>query len=180
MLTIDIESGELWDEANQVFIQREARTLRLEHSLVSLSKWESIHQIPFLDGKQRTPEQILSYVSCMSVDGDLPREVLLTLSRDQLGKIIEYIESQQTATTFSNLQQAQGRREIITSELIYYWLVTYNIPFEVEHWHLNRLFTLIRVCNVKSSKPKKMSKSELAAQYRTLNEQRRRQLGTSG
>lgn len=181
MLVLKLDGDEFFDEANQEFVNFPSRTLRFEHSLVSLSKWESIHQIPFLDGKTRTPDEIASYIECMFLDGELSEEDKIRMqTNENLSSIIQYIESKQSATTFGLMPQSRGRREIITSELIYYWMVAYNIPFECQTWHLNRLFSLIRICNVKQSKPKKMSRSELAAQTRSLNEQRRRELGTTG
>lgn len=181
MLVLKLSGDEFFDELKQEFVEYPAKTLCFEHSLVSLSKWESIHQVPFLDGKSRTPEEILSYVNCMLLDGELTDEDVLRLSSvDRLTEIIKYIESTQSATTFGIMPQTRGRGEIITSELIYYWMVAYSIPFECQTWHLNRLFSLIRICNVKQSKPKKMSRSELAAQARMLNEQRRRELGSNG
>jgi hypothetical protein len=180
MLSIKTNDKELWDEVNLVFIQLEGRVLRFEHSLASLSKWESIHKVPFLDGKTRTPEQILSYVHCMCLDEDATELDMMALDRDQLQEVITYIEVPQTATTFGRDNNRGGRRETITSELIYYWMGVYHIPFEAQTWHLSRLLTLIRIHNVKSGPTKKMPKSELAAQMRTLNEQRRREMGTTG
>jgi hypothetical protein len=116
----------------------------------------------------------------MIITADYPPEVLSRFSQDNFLKINEYIDSKQSATTFGEMPKYTGRRETITSELIYYWMVAFNIPFECEMWHLNRLFSLIRICNVKQSKPKKMSRSELAQRNRDLNAQRRARLGSSG
>jgi hypothetical protein len=181
MLLLKIYEDEFFDEEEEVFFSENEKVLRLEHSLVSMSKWESKYNIPFLGSDVKTAEQVYYYISCMSLDGSLDDNVLLNLSQRNLDSINEYIESPQSATTFGMLPEKQGRRgETITSELIYYWLVAFNIPFCVETWNLNRLFALIRICNIKNSDPKKMSRHEIASRNRQLNSQRRAQLGTSG
>jgi hypothetical protein len=154
----------------------------LEHSLISLSKWESIFEKPFLGPEPKTREEVLGYIKTMILTPDFPEDVLLKLSKSNFDEINAYIDSAQSATTFGVMpeQKHRSRGETITSELIYYWMVTFNIPFECESWHLNRLFSLIRICNLKNSKPKKMSRSELATRNRQLNEKRRAELGTSG
>jgi hypothetical protein len=111
---------------------------------------------------------------------DFPPEVLDRLSQANFDAINDYIGAKMTATWFAEEKNVPPNREIITAELIYYWMLTFNIPMECENWHLNRLFTLIRICNVKNSKPKKMSASEMAQRNRELNAQRRAQMGTQG
>lgn len=181
MLKLHIEQTEHYDEENKTFVMMGGRTLELEHSLLSLSKWESKHQKPFLSTDQKTTEEILDYIRCMILSPDVPSDVIKSLTQMHLDAINDYINSKESATTFGVMpEQNKGRGEVITSELIYYWMVAFNIPFEVETWHLNRLFSLIRVCNVKSQKPKKMSRHEIAQQNRALNEQRKKQFGTSG
>ena len=180
MLTIVVPGVELYDEAAEEFITRGDVTLNLEHSLISLSKWESIHEKPFLGKDEKTSEEILSYIECMCMTRNVPEEVFLRLSSINIEDINHYIDKKMTATWFNEPPGAPKTRSVITAELIYYWMVVFQIPFECEKWHLNRLFTLIRVCNVKQEKPKKMSRTEVAARNRELNAQRRKQMGTRG
>lgn len=161
------------------FIPILPQTIQLEHSLVSISKWESIHHKPFLGREEKTDAEIISYICCMSPDDSLDIRTVLSLSNDNVEQIVAYIEDSMTATTFYE-PNARPSREIITSEIIYYWMVTLNIPFECQHWHLNRLLTLIKVISMKNEPEKKMSQAELNARNRALNEERRRRLNTKG
>jgi hypothetical protein len=180
MLTIIVPGVEMFDEEKQEFVSVDDVTLTLEHSLVSLSKWESIYEKPFLGQDKKTVEEVLEYVKIMVLTSNVPEDVWKKLSEENIVKINEYIDAKMSATWFNDSPGAPKSREIITAELIYYWMITFQIPFECETWHLNRLFTLIRVCNTKQAKPKKMSRSEIAARNRELNAQRRQQLGTRG
>ena len=180
MLTIIVPGVEMFDEQTQEFITEGDVTLDLEHSLVSLSKWESIHEKPFLGKDEKTTNEVLDYIKCMTLTPEIPEEVFHKLSEGNIKEINNYIEAKMTATWFNDPPGAPASRDVITAELIYYWMVTFQIPFECETWHLNRLFTLIRVCNIKQAKPKKMSRSEIARRNRELNAQRRQQLGTTG
>jgi len=180
MLTLSVVGDEYYNEETEEFESHGDFTLELEHSLVSLSKWESIHNKPFLSERTKTPSEILSYVECMILSPVYSPDVLQQLSVANFDTINEYIESKQSATTFGTMPERKGRGEVITSELIYYWMVAYTIPFECEIWHLNRLFALIRICNIKNAPAKKMSRSEVARRNRDLNEQRKAQLGTTG
>ena len=180
MLTIVVPGVEMFDDLTQEFVTKDDVTLELEHSLVSLSKWEQIYEKPFLGKSEKTAEEVLGYIKAMTLTLEVPEEVFHKLSEDNLKAINAYLDAKMSATWFSEAPGAPPSRDVITSELIYYWMVTFQIPFECETWHLNRLFTLIRVCNIKQAKPKKMSRSEIAARNRELNAQRREQLGTKG
>lgn len=180
MLKITIPGDELFDEENNRFIKLESVTLELEHSLASLSKWESIWETPFLSGKNQTTEEILGYIKVMTLTPDVPDEVYERLTQANIQDINAYINAKMTATWF-NETGGKSNKETITSELIYYWMITLNIPFECEHWHLNRLFTLIKVCNEKNQPPKKtkMTRQDIASRSE-LNRRRREALGTKG
>lgn len=180
MLTIVIPATEMWDEAKEEFVYTKEQTLQLEHSLVSLSKWESKHHKPFLGKQEKTDEEILDYIRCMTINQHVDPDVYNHLSLENYNAINAYIEDPMTATWFSEDKTAKGSRETVTAELIYYWMVTYNIPVDFQKWHLNRLLTLIRVCNVKNSPPKKMSKREILERNAALNAARRKKLGTKG
>lgn len=180
MLTIIVEGKEFFDEATQTFSSIEDTTLYLEHSLLSLSKWESRYQKPFLTAGSKTKEETFGYFEAMVIDPNQDLDVLKWCSQADIDKIQRYIDSSQSATTFGVMPERRGPGEVITSELIYYWMVLFTIPFECQSWHLNRLFALIRICNIKSSKPKSMSKHEIAMRNRELNEQRKKELNTKG
>lgn len=180
MLKIVVPGVEMFDEQAQEFVSKDDVTLELEHSLVSLSKWESIYEKPFLGKEEKAVDEVLEYIKLMTLTPDVPEKVFLKLSEGNVTDINNYIEAKMTATWFNDAPGAPSSRDVITAELIYYWMITFQIPFECERWHLNRLFTLIRVCNIKQAKPKKMSRSELVARNRELNAQRRAQLGTKG
>lgn len=182
MLEIKVPKTEFFDEAAESFIQIPECTIHLEHSLLSLSKWESKWHKPFISNSKKNPhsqEELLDYIRCMTLEKNVRPEVFLALSSDNIATINSYIEDPMTATTISNSSRSSINREIITSELIYYWMISLGIPFECEKWHINRLITLIRVCSAKNN-PKKMSNRAILAQNRALNEARKKALGTKG
>lgn len=174
-------SNEGWDEENEVFVEPKKQALQLEHSLISLSKWESKWCKPFLSKGVKTDEEILDYIKFMTISSNVNPEVYNHLTLDNVRAINAYIDAPMTATTFSDDKTSKPNREIVTSELIYYWMIALQIPFEpCQKWHLNRLLTLIKVCNVKNSPPKKRSKKDIMSQNAALNAARRKQLNTKG
>lgn len=180
MLQITIPETEQWNEKTQEFITSEEQTIQLEHSLVSLSKWESKWNKAFLTKKDKTDEETIDYIKCMTLTKNVPDELYYCLSNDNIETINEYIKAPMTATYFSKHSSTSSRNELITSELIYYWMIALNIPFECQYWHLNRLITLIEVCSIKNQPPKKMSKRSIMSRNASLNAARRKQLHTKG
>ena len=180
MLQITIPAQELWDEAENEFINKKEVVLTLEHSLVSLSKWESKWCKAFLGKEDKNAEEILDYIKCMTLTQNVPDDVYLRLSQQNIDAIKKYIEGPHTATVIYEEPGAPKSHETITSELIYYWMVALNIPFECQKWHLNRLLTLIRVCNIKSKPPKKMSQRQIMSRNAALNAARRQRLNSKG
>lgn len=181
MLYITVPSTRLWNEATEEFAFVPETSLQLEHSLVSLSKWESKWCKPFLSDKtEKTDEQILDYIRCMTLTQNVNPLVYRCLSAENIRQINEYIAAPMTATTFSE-DKSKNSKEIVTSELIYYWMIALQIPFECQKWHINRLLTLIRVCNIKNAPPGKgKSKRELTSQYAAMNAARRKAHKTRG
>ncbi len=180
MLQITIPGGEMWDEVNEVFIYAGGQPLQLEHSLVSLSKWESKWFKPFLSQTPKSNEEITDYIRCMTLTQNVNPDVYNYLTDENVDRIQHYIDAPMTATTFSKDPSEKGGRATITAEIIYYWMITFNIPFECQKWHLNRLLTLIRVCDRKSRPGKKMSKREIMSRNAALNRQRRAMLKSKG
>ena len=180
MLKLIIEGDESFDDETQTFNKVDDVVIELEHSLISLSKWESKYQVPFLSSDEKTPEEIFGYLQAMIIIPDIDPSIIYKCSRANVLDIQEYIDSSQSATTFGSMPNRQGPGETITSELIYYWMVTFNIPFECESWHLNRLFSLIRICNIKNSDSPNMSRNEIAQRNQDLNAQRKAELKTTG
>lgn len=170
---------ESWDPNSQEFVYTKEQILDLEHSLVALSKWESKWCKAFLTKREKSDEEILDYIKFMTLTENVDPDVYNHLSRENVEDIRKYIESPMTATHISS-QGGQSSKETVTSELIYYWMITLNVPFECENWHLNRLLTLIKVCNAKNQPPKKTNSKALASKYAALNAARRKQLNSTG
>ena len=179
MLVITIPAMEMFNEETQEFFTLKEQTLQLEHSLVSLSKWESKWCKPFLSKSNKTFEETIDYIKCMTITQNVKDDVYSRLTRSNIEAINNYIDAPMTATTFYN-DNSKVNNETTTSELIYYWMIALNIPMECQKWHLNRLLTLIRVCNVKNSPPKKMSKGDIMRRNAALNAARKKQLNTKG
>lgn len=180
MLQITIPAVELWDERKQEFVTTKEQTLQLEHSLVSISKWESKWCKPFLSKQEKTFEETLDYIKCMTITQNVDPEVYNYLTTKNIEEINNYINAPMTATYFSDDKIAKTSREQITAELIYYWMIALNIPFECQKWHLNRLLTLIKVCNIKNQPPKKRNRKEIMSRNTALNAARKKQLNTKG
>ena len=180
MLQIIIPAAELFDENEGVFIKTKEQKLQLEHSLVSLSKWESKWCKPFLYTDNKTYEETLDYIKCMTITQNVDPSTYNYLSKENIEQINNYIHAPMTATTISNQKKGKINNEIITAELIYYWMTVFNIPFKCEKWHINRLITFIQVCNVKNQPSKKQNTSDIITSQAALNEERKKKLNTRG
>lgn len=181
MLTIVVPEAEMFNEATQEFFYTKPQTLKLEHSLLSLSKWESKWKKPFLGRNEKTPEEMLDYIRCMTINSGVDPAIYMNLDVSSIKKINSYIDDTMTATTINDRQRRGSTGEQITSELIYYWMINFGIPFECEKWHLNRLLTLIQVCSVKANASgNKMKPKEILKQNSDLNALRRAQMGSKG
>lgn len=181
MLTITIPAKEGWDESKQEFVYFKEQQLRLEHSLVSLSKWETKWHKAYFSNKEKTDAEVIDYIKCMTLTQNVDPDVYNRLSEDNINKINQYINDPMTSIRFND-ENSRGKigGDTITYELIYYWMITLGIPVKFEKWHLNRLINLIRVCNIKNAPNKKMSKSEIMRRNKELNETRRKQLNSKG
>lgn len=180
MLQVIVESTDFYDEDNNTFIKTPKILLRLEHSLVSISKWETIWRKPFLDPyNDKTAEESISYIKCMTLNQNVDPMVYYALTSDNIEKINEYIATEHTATTFRDIGRPPSR-ELVTSELIYYQMNAYNIPMECQKWPLSRLLTLIRIHQIKSSDGKKMPKHEILRRNKELNAARRKAMRSRG
>lgn len=181
MLTITIPSTEFFDDKTQTFHEIKGQTLQLEHSLVSLARWESKWHKPFLSKEQKTLEETIDYFRCMTITQNVNPMIYYAITNPIMKQINEYIEDPMTATWFNDaMGNSKPNREVVTAELIYYWMIALNIPMECQKWHLNRLLTLVRVCNIKNTPSKKMSAKEAAAQRRALNAERRGRFNSRG
>ena len=177
MLQIKIPANEFFDEQKNLFINTKEITLTLEHSLISISKWEQKFHKPFIKTVTTqgaiTDEEWKYYIQCMTITQNVDPMVYEGIGLDLTTQILEYIDDPMTATTFNDHGRKPGKQQIVTSELIYYWMISFGIPFECEKWHLNRLLTLIKTCDVKSSPRKKKSRNETIQEYAALNKARR-------
>jgi hypothetical protein len=181
MLVITVPLSEFYNDDTGEFAALEEFELRLEHSLVSLSKWESKWETPFLDNKEKTEEQVLDYIRQMILGTAPPEKVFKRLTAANIDAINKYINARMSATWFDDSNRSSGPKEVITSEIIYYWMIALQIPFECQDWHLNRLLTLVKVCNLKNApEDKAVPQQNDLRNQRALNEQRRRELGTTG
>lgn len=180
MLYITIPARDVYDEQTRRFIKTKECRLQLEHSLVSLSKWESKWHKPFLSKQEKTYEETLDYIRCMTLTQNVDPNIYNFLTEENVRQINAYIDDPMTATTVKDQSNGKPNNEQVTSELIYYWMIAQQIPVEFQKWHLNRLLTLIKVCSVKNAPPKKTSRRETINRYAALNEARRKQLNSKG
>lgn len=179
MLQITIPTmNDLWDERNQQFLSIKETTIRLEHSLLSISKWESKWNKSFINTKDKTEEELIDYIKCMTITKNVDPNIYVCLTAENIQEIVNYINAPMTATTIRDT--GKSNHEIVTSELIYYWMISLNIPVEFEKWHLNRLITLIRVCSIKNQPAKKMSRGEIMQRNAALNAARKKRWNTKG
>ena len=179
MLKLSITQDEVFNDETQQFVKKTLGCLELEHSLVSVSKWEAKYEKPFLSSSEKSGEELEWYIEAMILTRNYDRELLTKLTAKNYEEINNYLNSKQSATWFAD-KNHKANNEVITTEIIYYWMIALSIPFECQYWHLNRLLTLINVCNQKNAPAKKMSKAELAQRNRELNAQRRARMNTSG
>lgn len=172
---------EYWDEKKREFIHTNFKdtVLKLEHSLISISKWEAKWHIPFIESN-KTDEQIFDYIRCMTLNPGVDDEVYNRLTMSNIKDIKDYISDPMTASSVRNIKKPTHSNEQITSELIYYWMIAYNIPVEFEKWHINRLIMLIRICAAKNQPPKKMSQREIHDRYRAINAANKAKYHTRG
>ena len=181
MLKIIIPESESFDSEKEEFIQIKETSLQLEHSLVSISKWESKWHKPFLDKNyKKTSEEVIDYIRCMTITQNVDPNIYYSLTNENMKAIDDYINDSMTATWFSDKHEKNRQQSVITSEIIYYWMIALNIPVEFQKWHLNRLLTLIKVCNEKNQPDKKVSKNAIRSQNRALNAARRKKLKSKG
>ena len=181
MLEVFIPKIELFDDETEEFISFKEQTLQLEHSLVSISKWESKWCKPFLGMEEKTRVETIDYIRCMTITKGVNEDMYQHIPDNIIQRINDYINAPMTATTVTDINNGKkGSKEIVTSELIYYWMIAFQIPPEFEKWHLSRLMTLISVCNVKNQPPKKMSKREVMSRNAALNAKRKAKLNSKG
>lgn len=178
-LVIHVKEAELFNQANGTFYYTKPCTLILEHSLVSISKWESKWHKMYLETPKKTTEELIDYIRCMTINKDVPDYVYYALSQENITDIIKYMEDSMTASTV-NFYGKAGPHEPVSSELIYYWMITFGIPVEFEKWHINRLMMLIKICSKKNSKPSKADKAAADRQRAEINRMRCAKLGTRG
>ena len=180
MLEITVPAIEMWDERIGEFVYMKEQTLKLEHSLVSLSKWESKWNKAFLSKREKTTEETIDYIKCMTLTQNVNPNVYKCLTRHNIEQITNYIDAPMTATSFAKDTTKRGNNEVVTAELIYYWMISLGIWPECQKWHLNKLLALIRVCEIKNAPPKKRSAKDIMSRNAALNAARRKQLNSKG
>lgn len=180
MLQIKIEDKEFYDEATGQFVMVKGQLLQLEHSLVSISKWEAKWKKPFLSWDRKTYEETIDYIRFMTITQNVNPVIYSMLTNEQIMEVNRYIDDPMSATHIAKAEGQGNSGKVITSEEIYYYMTAYQIPFECQKWHFNRLMMLIRICNEKNKPKKKMRKGDVASRNRSLNAARRARYGTRG
>ena len=183
MLTITIPGCSGFNQKTQEFIDIKETKLQLEHSLISLKKWEQKWHKPFLETKEKTVEETMDYIRCMTMNPGVDPEVYNFIPPRCIKEITAYIEDPMTATWFSDTTKVGAQKtdhEIVTAEIIYYWMITLGIPVEFQKWHLNTLLTLIRVVSIKNAPKESMDKASWAKQRSALNAARKARFHTHG
>ena len=181
MLTITIPSAEFFDEKNNLFIYSKEQNLRLEHSLVSISKWEANWHKPFLSEENRTNEEMLDYIRCMTITQNVDPKAYQCIPKSEIERVNAYINDPRSATVFYDKKQKPHRKERITSEKIYFWMVRAGVPFDpCQTWHLNRLLNLLHYCNTSNQPMKKRSPAEIAKEYEQINAAQRKLFNSKG
>lgn len=184
MFVLNIKEKVLWNEKDQEFVTISPYTIKIEHSLLSIRKWESKWHKPFMTQTQKTQAEQKDYVRCMTIGYELPEEVYATLDAQEMNEVFTYMNEPMTATWFSENDQKQAKSkmgsETVTYEIVYYWMSKLNIPYDCEKWHINSLMTLIKVSMLKEQPSKKMSKRDVMSQNRALNEQRKAKMKSKG
>lgn len=180
MYTLEVPNKTLWNDRTQEFVDVVGKTIKLEHSLVSLARWESKWHTYYLNNEKLTAEQKLDYIRCMTITQDVDPNLYYAITPEQQKDIHDYINDPMTGTVFSNKSTSSVNSRFITNEVIYSWMFANNIPIECQKWHLNRLLTLIRVCNEEKQPPKKKTQREIMEEQRARNKARRAALGTKG
>lgn len=183
MLRVTIPETTLFNNKTNKFIDIPETTLDLEHSLIALSKWEAKWHVRFLSPSTKlTTEQYLDYIKCMTITRNVDPNVYLAIPQSVMNQITDYVKDPMTATNIKahGTGHSANHGEEVSSELIYYWMTAYNIPWEAEKWHLNRLMTLIQIANEKNKPGKKMSKADILKQNHALNASRRARMHSKG
>lgn len=186
MLQLTVPGGEYFDETDSSFVYVKEQKLQLKHSLVSISKWEATWGRAFLSTEPKTQSETMDYIRCMTITQNVNPLTYLQITSAQIGEIADYINHPMSATVFSVESNSSGktttpsRQDVVTSELLYYYMTALNIPFECQKWHLNRLLTFIKVCSVKTAPKEKMSKGDLLRRNREINKERQAKLNTKG
>lgn len=186
-IVVPSQKYEFFDERNEEFINVEVKEtkLQLEHSLISIKKWESKYHKPFLGSKDKTYEELCDYIECMTLNHGVDKSIYKWIPDDIVNKVVEYIKDPMTATKFNDerlIGAQRSSREYVSAEIIYYWMISLNIPVEFQKWHLNQLLTLIKVVNIKNDKDsnKKIDKRAAARERARLNAERRAKFNTNG